>query len=235
VLQFRPFCALLYNEPGSTLDDGVLDISPVLAAGVSSEFHPQRLVNNPALVTDWLTSGHLTRFVDPSFYIVRAGWRDSAGIPVQISGVFGLAGADAELQGVELNGVELEGVELQGVESADAQGPGDATEVLVEPTNLVLPGDDLDLLLQPSGLPIITATVAGAHYRVWPLTQAGIVRTLAELVNPHLRTQIESGPDALGHRAAHRALDRSPYPRLVLASNSELSVPPGLVLWTPPQ
>lgn len=88
--QFRPFRGLTYNEPGSTPEDGVMDISAVIGATSTSELAVHRLQADPGLAMAWLRSGNLIEDAEPAFYMFRAGRRDSAGTPIQAAGVFGL-------------------------------------------------------------------------------------------------------------------------------------------------
>ncbi len=161
-MDIQAFRGLRYDDPAAddSIAQGVMDLSSVivhqhsLSRNAPVGYSAGRLLGEGSeeLLQHWLRQGVLSRDVEPSLYIYRAGYRGDDGIPKQRSGVIGLVGGIGKTAAVP-HLVTVVRPELEELCSTFTTQP------------LARATDD-----------------AGVHYRLWATTQPPFIAAVNELL-----------------------------------------------------
>jgi hypothetical protein len=178
-----PFHGVFYDDPSPDAGDGVIDLSDVIAPHPLQEWAPAENPYNARhllkpdgrdLWSLWTGHGVLRRSETPALYLYRAGWIDQDGARAQGAGVIGVSDA------LQTNWDEQ-----------------------LMPSVLSLQNPEFSELLVPEGVPLARAgTANGEHYRIWAITQAGVIKTIQEVAAPALASDGNSGLIAVTADAA---------------------------------
>ena len=127
---------------------------------------------------EWQAEGVLATDHEPSFYVYRMGYHDEEGRPRQTTGVLGAL----ELSTLD-DGQVLPHEHTTPKARADRLDLLRATEANLSPIWLLSPVEGLSALCELGTPPDARGTDEdGVHHRLWRVTQAGLVDTIAQAV-----------------------------------------------------